>query len=62
VSAIGKRYRYVSRTGRVPWREGESPRHGQVVTVLVWRRSKAKVQFPDGLIAICPGRCLRRLR
>lgn len=61
MSAVGKRYRYVSRTGRVSWR-GKPPRYGQIVIVLAWRGSRALVRFSDGLIVVCPGRCLRRVQ
>jgi len=61
MSSVGKRYRYVSRTGRYPWRNRKRARYGQTVTVLAWHRSKVLVRFDDSLIAMCPGRVLRRV-
>lgn len=56
MSAKGKQYRYIARVGKA------TGRYGQTVTVLKWRRTKVLVQFPDGWTAICPGRCLRKLK
>jgi hypothetical protein len=58
MSSVGRRYRYVSRTGRQPWKDGERARYGQIVAVLAWHRSKVLVRFGDGHTAICPGRVL----
>ena len=49
-------YRYIAVAGRM------TGRYGQVVEVLKWRGSKVLVRFPDGFEAVCPGRCLRKLK
>jgi len=56
MSAIGKTYRYCARIGHV------TGRHGQLVVVRKWHRSKVLVRFPDGWEAIVPGRCLKKIK
>lgn len=48
-------YRYVARVGR------HTGRYGQTVEVLRWHRARVLVRFPDGWLAITPGRCLRKI-
>jgi len=55
MTSVGKQYRYVARVGK------STGRYGQVVTVLKWHRSRVLCRFPDGFVALFPGRCLRKL-
>lgn len=56
MSSVGKQYRWVARHAK------SMNRYNSIITVIAWRGSKALVRFPDGWVALTPGRCLRKVR